>query len=480
MRMQGMGPTLGRVTWSGGADAKALGIAIAVLGCALAAFVPAPAGGVVAEDLPDLVIIGFYNVSTPIVGQEAIFNVTIKNAGTEAYLLRTNGTLEVYAYKDNDTVAATVATAYFDIYMDENASIDICVTYDTVGRHRLRAVLDERGVVRESNETNNEATIEFDVVDAPVNRPPTADGGNDRTGFICASLLFSGEWSSDPDDDPLTYTWDYGDAQIGTGKVVHHTYLAVGSYRASLTVSDGQYTSMDNFTVTIVLAPVNHPPNAEIFAARVQVVAGGTLTLEGLNSSDPDLEDTLVYEWDFDASNGVKQWVRGPVVQASWASAGNYTVTLRVSDGRLDDTATIAVRVTAPPPPNQSPTADAGPHTGAVAGEDFTVVGTGTDPDGTVRSYEWDTDEDGVYDTYSETDGRLVWKFDTAGDHTLRLRVTDDRGGMATASSVVTVTAVPGAGGTTTGAWGLWVAVAVAAAAAGLLFWFGYWRTSRQ
>ena len=154
-------------------------------------------------------------------------------------------------------------------------------------------------------------------------------------------------------------------------------------------------------------------------------------------------------------------------------------MTLRVSDGRLIDTATIAVRVTAPPPPTQSPTANAGPHTGAVAGEDFTILGTGSDPDGTIKSYEWDTDGDGVYDTYSETGGRLVWKYDAAGDHTLHLRVTDGRGGTATASAVDTVTAVPGAGGAGAGTGGLFVAAAVAAIAAGLLFGFGYWRTSR-
>ena len=478
--MQGMGPTLGTTDGKGGADARAIALALAVLGCALVAIVPPAAVDAADVDLPDLVIIGFYNVSTPIVGQEAIFNITIMNSGTEAYLLRTNGTLEVYLYKDNETVAATVATVYEDIYMGENASIDVRVTYGAVGRHRLRAVLDERGVVAESNETNNEATVEFDVVEAPVNRPPTADGGNDRTGYIGDSLLFSGEWSSDPDNDTLSYTWDFGDAQLATGKAVHHTYLAVGTFRASLTVSDGQYTASDNFTVTIVLAPVNHPPDAEIYASRVQVAEGATLALDGLNSSDPDLEDTLVYDWDFDASDGVKQWVRGPTVQASWSKAGNYTVTLRVSDGRLNDTATVVVRVTAPPPPNQLPTADAGPHLAAIEGESITVLGTGVDPDGTIRSYEWDTNEDGIYDTYSDTSGRLVWRFDAAGEHTLRLRVTDDRGGTATASAVVSVAASPPEGRTGPGVGTLVAAIAVSIAVAAALFGFGYWRTSRQ
>jgi PKD repeat protein len=438
-----------------------------------------PSEGTSPPELPDLVIVAFYNVSTPIIGENSYFNVTIQDQGAGPYLLRYSGNLEVYLYRDAETDPATVATVFSDIYPTENASLDVQVKFSSLGRHALRAVLDDFDRVTESNESNNEATIEFEVVESPMNRPPVADGGNNRTGYMGDSLLFSGIWSEDPDADALTYTWDFGDANVGTGKEIHHTYLAVGDYRASLTVSDGEYISMDNFTVTIVKAPVNHPPNAEIRAPRTQLNAGERLILDGLNSSDPDLKDTLVYDWDFNASDGLKQWVRGPVVQASWATAGTYTVTLRVSDGRLNDTATIAVRVLVPPPPNVLPTANAGPHLTVTAGEDFTIMGKGSDTDGRIKTYEWDTDDDGTYETYSDTDGRITWKFQEPGEHTMRFKVTDDRGGMATASVVVTVSKATGGGGATPGPDALAGALALAAAAALLLLNRGRWPTSR-
>jgi hypothetical protein len=53
------------------------------------------------------------------------------------------------------------------------------------------------------------------------------------------------------------------------------------------------------------------------------------------------------------------------------------------------------------PPENQDPIADAnGPYEGFV-GDLISFDGTGSyDPDGTIVSYEWDFDDDEVYDEY--------------------------------------------------------------------------------
>ncbi|MGE9296639.1 MAG: PKD domain-containing protein, partial [Puniceicoccales bacterium] len=45
--------------------------------------------------------------------------------------------------------------------------------------------------------------------------------------------------ASDPDGDPLTYSWKFGDGQTATGNPASHTYTAGGSYLLSVTVDDG-------------------------------------------------------------------------------------------------------------------------------------------------------------------------------------------------------------------------------------------------
>ena len=50
---------------------------------------------------------------------------------------------------------------------------------------------------------------------------------------------FDGSGSSDPNDDALTYSWDFGDGSRGSGETVTHVYRAAGTYEVALTVSDG-------------------------------------------------------------------------------------------------------------------------------------------------------------------------------------------------------------------------------------------------
>jgi len=447
MAMQGRVTPLGRGRKAYRGRMTAAAIVLGLLACPLAvALAPSMASAAPAVALPDLRVLGVYNVSTPIVNLEAYFNVTILNDGTEAYLHRTNGTLDVYAYRDAETQVAAVVTVYEDIYPGENTTVDVLVAYPTLGRHSLRVVLDELDRVDELNETNNEAVVEFDVVQAPVNRAPHADGGNDRTGYVGRPMLFSAEWSSDPDGNALTFAWDFGDGAHGAGEWTNHTYGAVGDYRAQLRVSDGWLDDTDNFTVHVVVPPVNHPPKAVIRTAAMTVEAGIGLQLDGSRSTDADATDQLIYSWDLDASDGIDDWIRGVLITATWGEAGSYTVTLSVSDGQAASTAQVIIVVTVPPPPNKSPTANAGPDTTAVASEQFHLQGSGSDPDGQVLVYEWDVNGDGVYETYSETDGELVWTFEDEGMHTLRLRVTDARGASASDAALVNVLSDGGGG----------------------------------
>ncbi|MFJ8648600.1 PQQ-dependent sugar dehydrogenase [Streptomyces sp. NPDC093546] len=70
-------------------------------------------------------------------------------------------------------------------------------------------------------------------------RSPVAQAKADRTsGKAPLTVAFSSAGSSDPDGDPLTYRWTFGDGAVSTAANPSHTYTANGQYTATLTVSD--------------------------------------------------------------------------------------------------------------------------------------------------------------------------------------------------------------------------------------------------
>jgi PKD repeat protein len=455
MKMDGMGHTR-RGSSLALVAAGAVITAIAVMAIALA-------GGTSAEqqDLPDLLVVEATNLTEVYQGEDTFFNVTIENAGEGAYTPKGSPALEVFGYIDESTWVSGHTTVYQEIYRRSNVTVNLKVNFGTVGNHTLRVVLDPAGMINESREDNNELTVNVTVLEANENRPPDADGGNDRIGYLDEPVYFSALYTEDPDGDPLTYTWVFGDGGEGYGRFQNHTYIYEGQYGVSLIVSDGEKIDIDTFTVTIIEAPVNHPPVAAISIATDKVDRGKDLSLDGRSSTDPDL-DTLTYDWDFDASDGVDDWVRGALVVHRWSTAGVYQVTLHVSDGKLSNRTTTLITVLLPPPPNQAPRAFAGNDTVAVKGREVTLRGEGSDDDGFIVSWEWDIDADGTYDTYSEVNGNLVTTFDEVGLKTLWLRVTDNRGGVTKDSVIITVEKADKDGNDSPGAGALAALVALA------------------
>ena len=61
-------------------------------------------------------------------------------------------------------------------------------------------------------------------------------------------------------------------------------------------------------------------------------------------------------------------------------------------------------------------------------GKEVLLLGLAFDPDGVVELYEWDVDGDGIYDWRDLTTGETTWTFNTPGNYTSVLRVTDDYG----------------------------------------------------
>ena len=83
---------------------------------------------------------------------------------------------------------------------------------------------------------SNVATVTITVND--VNDPPVADPNGPYNGTAGVELTLDGSGSSDVDGTIVTYEWDFGDGNNGTGVAPTHTYAADGSYTVSLTVTD--------------------------------------------------------------------------------------------------------------------------------------------------------------------------------------------------------------------------------------------------
>jgi chitinase len=70
------------------------------------------------------------------------------------------------------------------------------------------------------------------------NQPPVAEINGPDSGAPGESLGFSGSGSNDPDGDPLTYSWQFGDASESSLANPQHSYAAAGRYSVTLTVTD--------------------------------------------------------------------------------------------------------------------------------------------------------------------------------------------------------------------------------------------------
>jgi glucose/arabinose dehydrogenase len=90
------------------------------------------------------------------------------------------------------------------------------------------------------------------------NQSPTAvAAANPTTGQAPLAVAFSSAGSSDPEGQPLTYRWDFGDSTTSTQANPSHTYSAAGRYTARLTTSDGTLETVSNaLTITAGTPPV--------------------------------------------------------------------------------------------------------------------------------------------------------------------------------------------------------------------------------
>jgi outer membrane protein assembly factor BamB len=97
-------------------------------------------------------------------------------------------------------------------------------------------------------------SIGNNFVGAQENQAPVADAGGDLTGKAGYFVYFDGGDSWDPNNDNLTYKWDYGDGLSSSwmnDSKTSHKYINWGNYTITLSVSDGELTGSDTRLIQI-------------------------------------------------------------------------------------------------------------------------------------------------------------------------------------------------------------------------------------
>jgi len=101
---------------------------------------------------------------------------------------------------------------------------------------------------------------DFVSVTVAYNKPPVAVPVADQTsGSAPLKVNFNGIESDEPDLQPLTYDWHFGDGHVGKGPKVTHQYSNPGSYLVTLVVAD-DHGAIDLATLDVVVTEGDTPP----------------------------------------------------------------------------------------------------------------------------------------------------------------------------------------------------------------------------
>ena len=151
-----------------------------------------------------------------------------------------------------------------------------------------------------------------------------------------STVVFNASDSSDVTSSVSSYSWDFGDGNTDTGKIVSHAFATPGNFDVVLTVADAAGNT-GNTTTPVSVNDIT-PPNVNFNWSYVDsdgdkidfaAIEGVPVNFNAGLSSDNSGE-SLTYEWDFtDGNNGEGKEVTHTFMNVS---SEGYEVVLVVTD----------------------------------------------------------------------------------------------------------------------------------------------------
>jgi len=318
-------------------------------------------------------------------------------------------------------------------------------TWTKAGRYEIKAkATDSQGAASGWSESFNV------TIDAPPDKPSMPSGpSSGRPGTNYAYIASA----TDPDEDPISYTFDWGDGTTsifgpvdsGILASINHTWTKAGTYQVKANANDGkEETSEWSESWTVI---INAPPNKPSTPSGSKSVYAWASNNYSTFATDPD-EDPVDYTFDWgdgntSTTNFVKSGSNANTLHI-WSNEGTYQIKIIALD-RIGDTSEwsdfLTITVIANNKPNV-PMGLFGPSSGYVGiAHSYFTLAKDTDNDQVKYTFDWG---DG---TISETDlvssgsvesASHMWS--KAGTYQVRGNATDSKGASSVLSKPLNVT----------------------------------------
>ncbi|UCF08484.1 MAG: PKD domain-containing protein [Thermoplasmata archaeon] len=308
-------------------------------------------------------------------------------------------------------------------------------------------VYDEPGVytvtLRVMDGDGNWDTDTVNITVADITKP-SVHAGSDATINEDTSYMIDGSQSSDNSGTIAFFNWSFGDGTYANDSVAQpfHTYDQPGVYVVNLTVADpsgnSNITSVQ-ITVLDVTDPTADAGENAVWNEDSQYIFDG--------SGSGDNVGIANYAWDMNASDGL-WWDTGAPADYEGPAAvdpghtypepGNYTVTLKVTDGagnwQTDTMVITVVDIT-------KPDAVAGPDDSVNEDAAVTFNASGSSDNVGIVRYAWDFDSaDGLDWGSPDYIGPIPSTiYSQPGEYIVTLNVTDSAGNWAMDTLNITV-----------------------------------------
>lgn len=182
---------------------------------------------------------------------------------------------------------------------------------------------------------SNIAVVTITITD----QPPIVSLTATPTILIEGQSVAFNSGASDPDGDPMTFAWIFGDGGTSATNNPTHVYATAGIYTATVTVTD---IAGEAVTQSITINVFHHfdRPIARFMSSDLNGYVGQPLGFDASFSTDPK-NNIVSYSWDFGDGSPKGS---GQLISRDYTATGTYTITLTVIDGEgLTDTTTITM-----------------------------------------------------------------------------------------------------------------------------------------